>query len=99
MVFAVVLETDNKKLGSNSCYIEMSLCMFGPFRSINIDVFYDLSLFVDKYRGFWVWGVQKCGVFCRYVFSCMYNSHVFYRANRVLHTWIEGPFCVETSEL
>ncbi len=44
-------------------------------------------------------GFQQMLRFCRYVFSCTSNLHVFYRANRVLRTWIEGPFCVETSEL
>ena len=62
--------------------------------------FFDENPDIDgKRRGFWVWGVQQMWRFCRYVFSCTYNLHVFNRANPVLHTWIEGPSCVEKSEL
>ena len=50
---------------------------------------------VGKSRGFRVVGGDETQRFFLYVFSCMYDLHVFYRANRVLHTWIEGPFCVE----
>ena len=61
--------------------------------------FYEKTEIVGKSRGFRVVGGDETQRFFLHVFSCMYDLHVFYRANRVLHTWIEGPFCVETSEL
>ena len=82
-----------------TCEIEHTKRNIHSDVSIQRSLFYEKTEIVDKYRGFWAWGVQKMLRFFRYVFSCMYDLHVFYRGNRVLHTWIEGLLCVETSEL
>ena len=73
----------------------------GTIKNIKIDkhtyILFDVTItfwrFVDDflrfdgiYHGFWGWGFPKTRRFEMYVSFCMYDLHVFYRRNTVLHT-------------